>query len=721
MGAKIDFARIADGLLKDAKTLVSSWLPGGKLIGKEWTCGSLRGESGDSCKVNVETGRWCDFATGEKGGDLISLYAAIHGITQAKAARVFDSPREEAIVPPPSKKLSLVPPPLEAPAPTMSHRRYGEPTHSHCYTDQEGRTLFWIARYDLPDESKQFLPWSWDGDQKEWVNKAWPDPRPLFNLKALQDTPSAKVLLVEGEKSVQAAQKLMEGRSAYVPTTWPGGAQAHSKADFSLLRDRKVLLWPDSDKAGIKAMKDIASRLQSIGVQELKFVNVEENGGWDVADALEEGWEWKECVEWLKTRVEDLPITPPTIQVTAQNVQINHYSEPAPVEAPASIQEAWKLCGIYTNERGSPIINASVILQVIQRWPELKGLVWYDEFHDRIFTENHKEWDDDYDSIKLMAYLQKRLQLDKLSIQTVREAVSLAAMSDVRNEPCDWIKTLKWDGIDRISDFFTIFFGTECNAYTKAVSRNFWLGLINRLFRPGCQVDEMVILEGAQGTFKSKSLEIIGGPFHALASGDIESKDFLQGLRGKFLIEIAELEGFSKAEDRAIKRIITTRTDRYRPSYGRSSKDFPRRCIFVGTTNEEGYLKDVTGGRRFWPIKVGFINREWLQRDRDQFFAEAYQRFLNNESWYEVPAEAAKEEQDLRRERDEWESQILNYLQFKSETRIVTVAAEVFGIGVGDLTISDQRRIAKALRAIGWGPFDKKISGHNLKFWHKNE
>lgn len=725
MGAKIDFAQISEQLLRDAQALVAQWLPGGKLIGKEWTCGSLRGEAGESCKVNIYTGKWCDFATGEKGGDLVSLYAAIHGITQTKAARVFksDAPAPSSkSVEVPTRKLSLVPPPEETPPPSMNHTKFGAPTASHCYTDQEGRTLFWIARYDLPDEKKQFLPWSWDGDKKCWVNKAWPDPRPLFNLKDLHANPEALVLVVEGEKSAEAAINLLKDRPVYVVTTWPGGAQASNKADFSPLKGREVLLWPDSDRAGIRAMENIKDTLHLLGVKSLKIIQVEENGGWDVADALKEGWGWRQVVEWARDRIQES--TPPSapIQVTANNVQINHYaSEDVPVTpTPAPLAKIWQECGIYTNERGQPIINAAVIFQTIQRWDELKGIVWYDEFHDRIFTKGGKEWDDDYDAVKLMAYLQKRLQLDKLHIQTVREGVLLAAMEDRRNEPCDWIRSLKWDGVDRITDFFTVFFGTECNAYTKAVSRNFWLGLINRLFRPGCQVDEMVILEGAQGTFKSKSLEIIGGPFHALASGDLESKDFLQGLRGKFIIEIAELEGFSKAEDRAIKRIITTRTDRYRPSYARAARDFPRRCIFVGTTNEEGYLKDVTGGRRFWPLKVGYINREWLERDRDQFFAEAYQRFLNSESWYDVPADLAIQEQDARRERDEWEVKLATYIQHKTEVSIGELASELFQIPLGDLDKGNQRRIGKALRALGWDSFVKNTLYPPRRLWRKN-
>jgi predicted P-loop ATPase len=718
----MNFKEIGSDLLSQSSSLVPSWLPGGKLKGKEWVCGSIAGEPGESLKVNLQTGKWADFATGEKGGDLISLYAAIHRLKQNEAALALGG--ESVLLPPPTllkkSKLTLVPPPENEPDPDMKHFKFGEPTLKHCYHDKEGRVLFWIARYDPPGDKKQFLPWSWDGELKKWVNKAWEEPRPLFNLPDLHNHKDAVVIIVEGEKAAFHVKRMLGDKKTFVVTTWPGGAQAWAKADWTPLVGRKILIWPDADTAGIKAADGITKHLKELAVKELKRIQVSANGGWDAADAASEGWDWKQVAAWAKERVETVDLK---IHASVANVQvINNYAAPSESipAIPETIAQKYDLCGIYTNERGKPILNASVILQIFQKWPPLKGFIWYDEFHDKFFTEwsgPRREWNEDLEPLKLLVYLQSEFNLENLYISTVREALSVHASHDIRNEPADWVKTLQWDGLDRISDFFTLFFGVEKSEYTQAVSRNFWVGMMARIFQPGCQVDEMVILEGAQGTRKSGGLEAIGGKWHTLANGAVDSKDFLQCFPGKLIVEIAELESFSRAEDKAIKRVLTTRIDRYRASYARSAKDYPRRCIFVGTTNEVGYLKDVTGGRRFWPLKTDYIDRDLILEQRDQLFAEAYQRYLRGDTWYEVPKNLALYEQESRREVDEWENKISAFLKLKNKVQLMEIASEVFGIQSGDFTSQHQKRIARALRALKWTRYDQWLDGRSQKYW----
>lgn len=185
------------------------------------------------------------------------------------------------------------------------------------------------------------------------------------------------------------------------------------------------------------------------------------------------------------------------------------------------------------------------------------------------------------------------------------------------------------------------------------------------------------------------------------AHEQITSKDFFMSLQGKMIIELSELDSFSKAEGTRIKQVLTCRTDRYRAPYGRSSKDNPRMSIFVGTTNERHYLKDSTGARRFWPMTIKTIDLEKIRRDRDQLFAEAVFELKSGADWYHMPGSETALVQEDRRQFDEWENAVAAFLVGKREVELKDVAAAV-GVDQGKLDAQTQRRIGSLIRRRGW-------------------
>jgi predicted P-loop ATPase len=239
---------------------------------------------------------------------------------------------------------------------------------------------------------------------------------------------------------------------------------------------------------------------------------------------------------------------------------------------------------------------------------------------------------------------------------------------------------------------------------------------VQRISEPGSKADYMMVLEGEQGARKSTAIAILGGPWYSDNLPDVTSgKDVQQHLRGKWIIEVGEMSAMGKAEDAALKSFITRTHERYRPSYGRKEVIEPRQCVFIGSTNKSAYLRDETGGRRYWPVRVGpRLDTEALARDRDQLFAEAVKLYRDGaRSWpdQDFERERIAPQQEARFEADVWEGMIGEFLAGKHSTTVGEIARSALHFEASRIGTADQRRIAAALEHLGWKRGDKNSRG----------
>jgi hypothetical protein len=301
------------------------------------------------------------------------------------------------------------------------------------------------------------------------------------------------------------------------------------------------------------------------------------------------------------------------------------------------------------------------------------------------------------------------------------QALELSARLHAFHPVRDWLESLEWDGERRIVGWLQAYLGVEHNEYARQIGAMFLVSMIARIYAPGCKADYMLVLEGPQGAMKSTACRILGGRWFSDSLPDIRSgKDVSQHLNGKWLIEVAEMSSLDKAETALLKSFLTRDVERYRPSYGRMEVIQPRQCIFIGTTNKTVYLRDESGGRRFWPVQVGVIDLEGLVRDRSQLLAEAVQLFKASYPWWptaEFEAQHIRPRQDERYEVDVWEDLIGQYLVGRSRALVLEIATEAVGLERARIGTHEQRRVAAALERLGWERAKRGTKGQ--RFWEK--
>lgn len=333
--------------------------------------------------------------------------------------------------------------------------------------------------------------------------------------------------------------------------------------------------------------------------------------------------------------------------------------------------------------------------------------------------------DDASASLIRVAIQRARLGLEHIGKQTCDEAIELGARGARYHPVRDYLNALRWDGNKRIGGFLSCYFGARDDAYTRGVGRAFLIAMVARVMQPGCKHDCALIFIGSQGAGKSTAAKILAGGDEwfsdSLPKVTDDSVEAKRHLPGKWLIEIGEMSALSKSDANAIKAFLSGSVDDVRFPYAKRDEKVPRECVFIGTANDPECLRDETGNRRFWPVKVrASVDLDALRRDRDQLLAEAVHAYRAGEQWHLTPElEAlARLEQEVARAPDVWEDPIREWLQrgesigddFESGTlsqpyqrvKLSAVLKGAVGIDTARQGRAEQNRASAVLRALGW-------------------
>jgi predicted P-loop ATPase len=375
--------------------------------------------------------------------------------------------------------------------------------------------------------------------------------------------------------------------------------------------------------------------------------------------------------------------------------------------------DGWRLdLELTPTKQPRPLLRNAII--ALRRAPEWEGVLAYDEFALATMAMKPPQWlkaqDNawaprawtDHDDVLATDWLQA--QGIGVPITVTASAVEAVAKDASFHPVRHYLTGLIWDGTKRVGRFAAAYLGAEDTAYHSEISTRMFIAAVARIMRPGCKHDHMPILEAPQGTGKSRTLRQLFEPWFTDDLAELGSKDASMQVRSAWGVEVAELSAMTRSEIERVKAFITRSVDRFRPSYGRRVIEVPRQAVFFGSTNALEYLKDETGGRRFWPIRCGRIAYDAIVRDRDQLWAEAVALYNAREPWWltdEALLLEAHGQQEDRYQGDPWHEFIAKYCADADSVSVADIL-EALGIERARWTQADQNRVARCLIRLCW-------------------
>jgi putative DNA primase/helicase len=407
--------------------------------------------------------------------------------------------------------------------------------------------------------------------------------------------------------------------------------------------------------------------------------------------------------------------------------------------SPPVVEPDWREQLQYTGTKEPKLKNNSFtnLALFFRHHDYFAGMYRLNEFQKDIFVMRCPPWRkdnqfkvrrmDDYELFDCAAHVEQ-FGLSS-NINMVQRAIILAAESHKFNPARDYFDALKWDGTPRLAKWLTYYLGAEQEPedYLSFVGRKWLTAAVKRIYEAGCKFDHVLVIEGAQGSGKSTALlelATFGSESYFTDNvkiSDIGKDNTIQMLQGSIIVELAELAGFNKKDDEEMKGWISMREDRCRRPYDKTISFFPRQFVIAATTNSYEYLKDPSGNRRFWPVKVGALDIEAIKRDKEQLWAEAVYLYKSGLYIGPTPEEMKMAEavQQQRMMEDNWEQDVLSAAQGLNgfngfSTRDVE---EKIGLQIRERNRATANRIAAILRANGYEFVNKRYGQSQRKVW----
>lgn len=276
-------------------------------------------------------------------------------------------------------------------------------------------------------------------------------------------------------------------------------------------------------------------------------------------------------------------------------------------ELPEAEDKDWT-SKLKITEKGALAQTIENVVLILTHDQKLAGAIAYNEMDHNIVAVSSVPWNKakgprqwvDADDAALRYYLEKTYGIS--GKDRIFDAVNVVAQQASFHPVREYLDSCTWDNVPRVETLLIDYLGAEDNEYTRAVTRKTLAAAVARIYRPGCKFDYMLTLRGRQGLGKSALIAKLGGPWFSDTFTTMQGKDAYEQVQGVWIMEVGELAGMRKAEAETIKLYISKQRDRFRPAYGRRLQEFPRQCIFIGTTNETQFLRDTTGNRRFWVV-----------------------------------------------------------------------------------------------------------------------
>ena len=393
---------------------------------------------------------------------------------------------------------------------------------------------------------------------------------------------------------------------------------------------------------------------------------------------------------------------------------------------------AW-MEGLQLSESGQVKNLLGNITRILSRHPATRDVFVYNERTLQVLLVKQPPWAshkpvprpmEDRDAVMCAEWLIS----SQINMADAKESVVYSAMTAIaQNNSIDpfkeYLKELEWDGEKRLDEWLMRYAGAEDTPFVRLAGAKTLISAVARAFEPGCQVDTMLILEGSQGAMKTSLIRTLLAKEEWYSAMTVRGgdKDTTMQFHGPVLLEMPDLSQLKGWDIEHTKAMIANRVDRFRPPFGRTMAPFARRSIFFGTTNEDVYLKDVTGNRRFWPVYVTSIDLPCLKEIRDQLWAEAVAHYTAGTKWWLTPEEEAlaRDAQEDRREKDPVEEQceivlsrrltekqknLFPEIQVDAEGRPTAITTrELAGLLPNfEYDKSGQIRLGAALKGLGW-------------------